>query len=181
MSGNLTIRPLTEDDWQILRETRLAALRETPGNYCADLSQTEAKPEQEWRDQLNNPNACAFGLFDGAALVGITGVFLNRDDPNNGYAYLGMSHITPSHRGKGLAAMLYQARLDWALSRPQVKRIKVSTRADNMASRKGMERAGFVEVDRAPRDWPDGITTDELIYELDLAPLRASKQPDQKP
>jgi RimJ/RimL family protein N-acetyltransferase len=105
-------------------------------------------------------------LFDDARLIGITGTFAWNEDPST--AILVMSFITPEYRGRGLSRMLYEARLDWIRAQPQFKRVVVSHRVSNEASRRCILNFGFVQTKRAPHTWPDGVTEDEISYVLDL-------------
>ena len=48
------------------------------------------------------------------------------------------------------------------------ERIQVSHRALNDVSRRAILRHGFIQTRRSPRLWPDGVTEDEVFYELAL-------------
>ena len=60
--------------------------------------------------------------------------------------------IAEEHRNCGYAAEAVSALSDWALSQPCVMRVTAETEASNIASRKVLEKAGFV---------PTGETGDE--------------------
>lgn len=164
--GGISIRPLEPREWQAFRDFRLAALRAMPGVFSSAYEGELARAEDWWRDTLGGPGRRVFGLFDGDRLIGITAVFTSRDDPSGSTALLAMSFILPDYRGRGLSDLFYRARLAWVRERPQFKRILVSHRASNEASRRANQRHGFILVGRAPRTWPDGSTEDELSYEL---------------
>jgi RimJ/RimL family protein N-acetyltransferase len=166
--SEILIRALQPADWESFRELRLHALRTEPGKFFAAHADEVDKPPEEWRQTIAGPGHQVFGLHDGAHLVGITAAFTWREDPSGQTAILAMSFIRAEYRGKGLSNLLYQARLDWIRAQPQFKRIVVSHRESNDASRKAIHRHGFVFVKRAERTWPDGATEDELSYELRL-------------
>ncbi|NCT90738.1 GNAT family N-acetyltransferase [Cellulomonas sp. APG4] len=48
----VTIRALDEDDWERLREVRLAALRESPDVFGSSLAREEGFREPHWRMRL---------------------------------------------------------------------------------------------------------------------------------
>lgn len=168
--SDLRIRPLKQADWEAFRELRLHALRTEPGKFfSAHADEVDKRPE-EWRQTIAGSDHQVFGLYHGAQLIGITAAFTWRDDPSGETAILAMSFILPEYRGKNLSNLLYQARLDWIRAQPQFKRIVVSHRESNDASRKAIHRHGFAFVKRIERTWPDGATEDELSYELRLKP-----------
>jgi GNAT superfamily N-acetyltransferase len=118
---------------------------------------------------LADPADLVFGLFDAGHLIGITAVFRSREDPSGETALLGMSFIAPEYRGRGLSRLLYKARLEWIRTKGLFKRVVVSHRASNGASRRAIERHGFLPTRCAARIWPDGITEDEIFYEMRIS------------
>jgi RimJ/RimL family protein N-acetyltransferase len=163
----VTLRALTADDWRELRHIRLAALRSDPGmffrSYADEVDQTEA----QWIELASGDDAHqVFGVFDGARLVGISGVFAEAADPTGSTATFGMSYALAEYRHLGLIARLYQERLAWVRARPRFVRAVVGHRRSNEASRRAMERCGFRPLGVEPRRWHDGIDDDYLSYEL---------------
>jgi RimJ/RimL family protein N-acetyltransferase len=122
----------------------------------------------EWQALITDPGQRTFGLFTAGELIGITAAFTDRGDPSGRTALLGMSYIAPGHRGRGLTALLYGARLAWVRARPAFQRARVSHRKSNLASRRAIERHGFAVVGHSIRTWPDGATEDEILYALEL-------------
>jgi RimJ/RimL family protein N-acetyltransferase len=164
MSRAITIRPMDVAEWRALREIRLFALQTEPGVFFASYDGELALPDDEWRRRIAGAGCVIFGLFAGDDLIGITGVVTDRDDPTGKTAVLVMSYIRPAYRGRGLTALLYEARLNWIASQPQFTRTIVSHRASNEASARAIRRHGFTVIDRMPRTWPDGTTEDEVRY-----------------
>jgi RimJ/RimL family protein N-acetyltransferase len=166
--AKITARPLTARDWRIFRDMRILALESEPGVFFAPLSSALSKSPEEWQSLVSSPTQQAFGIFDRGRLVGITAVFTSRDDPSGSTAGLAMSFIMPKYRGRGLAKLLFDVRLDWVRARPHFKRVLVSHRESNEASRRANQRQGFLFRRRVNRTWPDGEVEDELIYELSI-------------
>jgi RimJ/RimL family protein N-acetyltransferase len=166
----VTVRALARSDWRAFKELRLAALRTEPGVFLTPYARAAERTDAEWRDGITGPNQQTFGLFDGERLIGNTGVFADRDDPAGATAQLVMSYIVPEYRGRGLSALLYEARLRWVRERPQFERVMVGHRRSNEVSRRANQRFGFLEVGRVSQTWPDGLLEDEVRYELRLQP-----------
>ena len=164
----IAIRLLARDDWQAFRTIRLAALQAHPGAYSATYAEAVQRSDAEWQAPLAAEDRAVFGLFDGAELVGITGVLTDRGDPSGETAMLVMSFIAPAYRGRGLSSLLYRARLAWIAQHPRFARVVVSHRASNEASRRANQRHGFTLTHVAPRTWPDGVVEDEVFYTLNM-------------
>ncbi len=161
----MIVRRLAAADWEANREIRLEALADSPGNYFTSRAEAARRTDDEWRAMLADPDMAVFGLFDGDALAGLTAIYVDGADPERRTAGLAMSYIRPAWRGRGLTALLYAARLGWARERGMA-RVHVSHRASNAPSRRAIERHGFVRIGADPYDWPDGVTEDNVRYEL---------------
>jgi RimJ/RimL family protein N-acetyltransferase len=145
---------------------RLFALRTEHGLFARSWAEESTLPDDAWRDLLGAPERAVFGLFDGAVLIGITGVVPSRDDPSVKTAMLVMSYLLPAYRGRDLSRMFYEARLGWIAEQPQFERVTVFHRSSNVPSRHAIVRFGFVETERIATTWPDGMVEDEVRYEL---------------
>jgi RimJ/RimL family protein N-acetyltransferase len=166
--GTLFIRALEPEEWEAFREVRLQGLKEHPGSFFSNFAAEEKYGPEKWQELVRGPAHQVFGLFDGERLAGVTAAFPFRDDPSGETAQLGMSFIRQEYRGQKLTGLFYKARLDWIRAQPQFKRVVVSHRASNEASRRAIVRHGFFETRRVARTWPDGVTEDEWIYELKI-------------
>jgi len=161
----MNIRPLLSSEWEMFRDIRLLALKTAPGMFETTYAQAAARTEADWRTLLAPEHQQIFGLFDGARLIGISGVFTSRDDATT--AQLVMHFILPEYRGRKLAALFYAAGIDWARRR-NFRRITVAARESNAPSLGAMRAAGFQQVGREQHSWPDGATEDELWFEMKL-------------
>jgi RimJ/RimL family protein N-acetyltransferase len=169
----LEVIALRESDWPALRALRLFALESEPGVFSSKYDDERYKLESEWRELASNTSdrQRIFGVFDGPELVGITAAFTDRGDPSGSTAILAMSFLQPAYRGLGVSRAMYQARLDWILTVRRFQTIRVAHRRSNEASRRANQRFGFVQIQALPLTWPDGITEDEVIYELPTTAL----------
>ena len=161
----MSLRRLGPEDWRAVRAVRLAGLREAPGNFFASMEQAQALPDRYWADLLAQETTALFGAFAGEDLVGLTGIFTDRDDPSGRTALLGMTYLAPAHRGSGVGHRFFAERLSWARERG-FARVIVSRRASNEPSRRAIERAGFERTGARRHGWPDGGEEDDVQYEL---------------
>ena len=156
------IKYLSENEWQDYKSIRLEALKKHPEYFCP--SRNEAKfTEEEWRERLVNPNAAQFGLYADSELIGLTGIFREREQ-----AHLVQSYIREDYRGKGLSKLFYKARLEWAREQEGIKRLVVEHRDDNLPSKGAHQNFGFQFVKSRDQLWPDGQKRPCLVYHLEL-------------
>ncbi len=169
-AGGYSIRVLTVDDWQAFSIMRLEALQKYPQFFGSSYEREKAYSSGDWQQWLIRQDACLFGLFDKERIIGITGAITDKYD-----AAIGMmiaSYIQPEYQGRGLSALLYKARIDWALNYLDWKKLVISHHESNETSRRANQKWGFHFIGKAPRNWPDGTTADDWNYELDLEQLR---------
>ena len=108
------IRSTTEDDWEVLREIRLASLLDAPMAFGTTYAAAAANTEAQWRDRAagRGPGRFVLALVDGAA-VGMAGAVVNAAGE---FGLIGM-WVRPEHRGGGVAAALVEAVKANALAR----------------------------------------------------------------
>lgn len=160
------LRNLLEQDWALLREIRLRALQADPGVFSSSFASESQMDEAAWRSWLTSPDVGVFGLFDGSAIIGMTGIALRKDDPSGTSAILWGSWIAPNYRGQNLSQQFYEARIAWAKVHPTCTHIIVSHRASNHASKAANQKHGFVFTHTEPKTWPDGTREDSVYYAL---------------
>ena len=163
------IRPLEPCEWKALPDFRLAALGSAPGFFLGSLDEEVNWSPEDWQRTIKGPAHQVFGLFDQEILIGITAAFTWRGDTRGRTAVLAMSFVLPHYRGRGLSRLFYEARLAWIRDQPQFRRIVVSHRASNEASRHAIQKRGFVHTNIVAHLWPDGQTEDEVFYEMNLS------------
>ena len=110
--SEINVRVLGEEDWQVYRDIRLAALREAPGAFVATRAQEEALDEQRWRERLSGSRRLV-AERDGRAL-GVVSLG-HTEEPDPGTAELFGLWVEPEARGTGVAWRLVEAGADQAL------------------------------------------------------------------
>ena len=87
----IRVRPLGASEWPAFKDFRLMALESAPGMFATSYEEASARSPEAWQEIIAGPNHQVFGLFDGAQLIGITGVFGGRDETSDDTAFLVMS------------------------------------------------------------------------------------------
>ena len=109
--SEITVRALGEDDWQIYRDIRLAALTEAPEAFVATRAAEEALDEHRWRERVRRSRRLV-AERDGSPL-GVVSVGKAEEPP--GTAELFGLWVAPEARGTGVAWKLVEAGADQAL------------------------------------------------------------------
>lgn len=166
-NDNYFIRGFRDDEWKLLRNKRLEAVLENPKVYLGNYDSECALGDEHWKNLTAMQDGKIFGLFAGLRLIGLTGVYRNKYDGSGKSVMLGMSYIERAYRGRGLSALLYEARLDWARANGY-ERACVSHRDGNEASRKANAAFGFTWYATEETTYGDGTKALDHRYELRL-------------
>ena len=102
LSDVVVLTRVEPEDWQRLRDVRLAALGESPEMFGSTLAREQAFDEAEWRSRAARP-ATFIASRDGVD-VGMAGVY----EFDEGWSIAGM-WIAPAARGTGVVETLIQA------------------------------------------------------------------------
>jgi GNAT superfamily N-acetyltransferase len=109
----VSVRAIGSGDWELVRDVRLAALRDAPDAFASTYAREAAYTEEQWRGWFHD----RFGMFfayveDRAEPAGLAGV-LDRDDG----AGLVSMWVRPDARGHGVGEALVDAAAGWARTR----------------------------------------------------------------
>ena len=163
-ADDVEVRPFLTTEWQYYKGVRLKALQSDPAVFGSNFAKEAAYPDERWQKQLDSTASGVFGVFHFGDVIGITGIVLDRENATT--AKLWGSWLEPQWRGRGLSEKMYAARISWAKDNPLVRRIVVSHRQGNIASKKSNQKHGFVFSHATDHLWHDGLTEPELFYEL---------------
>lgn len=166
--NEISLRQLLSGDWKIYRDIRLEALKKHPAYFSPSRDET-AFSESDWRERLLNPDAATFGLFSGKDLIGISGIFREKNNSAGERAFLVGTYIQENFRRRGLSKPLFNVRIEWARKQNGIKTLVLEHREDNLAVQKAHQRFGFRLSSSRNQTWPDGTTSPCLIYELSLS------------
>lgn len=165
-SQAVSVRPLTADEWPLLKETRLRALKTDPAMFTAYYETEVLYDDNHWQCRPSAHDRQVFGVFHEEKIIGMTAVRIDSEDPSGATARFWGSWLDKEWRGRGISADLYAARFDWVRQRPYIKKIVMSHRESNQPSRKAIERHGFRFTHAVDHVWKDGATEKDCFYEL---------------
>ncbi|MEC5408242.1 GNAT family N-acetyltransferase [Paraburkholderia sp. MPAMCS5] len=138
-SSPVLVRPTQEEDWEILKTVRLAALRDSPTAFGLSYATAAAYSEQQWRDRASHQTQPQFlvATHRGQA-VGLIGDSIN---PSGEYNLIAM-WVHPTCRGMGIAGLLVNTIQARAVERGH-RRIVLSVSPDNAHAVGLYRRHGF--------------------------------------
>jgi len=147
------IRDTTEDDWQLLRMIRLAALEDSPDAFTSGHGDEAGHDEQQWRDWLRS-DMWFLAFADGASPAPVGVVAATREpSPPAGEYFISSLWVDPRHRRRGIARDLIQAAADRVASTGATV-VSLWVLDGNKAARQFYLAVGF--VDAGPRKLAPG-------------------------
>jgi ribosomal protein S18 acetylase RimI-like enzyme len=150
---------MDEGEWVILREMRLAALRESPGAFLSSYSDESAYEEQKWRAEFRRGEWTIEVRNDKAiALVGIT---REQCTPPN-ECYLEYMWVSPGFRRRGVATDLIKNVLRRLLNRGFAT-IWLWVLDGNEPARRFYEKCGFISTRQIQRPHRSPSRSEELM------------------
>ena len=109
--SEIKVRALGEDDWQVYRNIRLAALQESPEAFVATRAQEEGLDEQVWRERVRRSRRLV--AESGGSPLGVVSLGQAKE-PDAGTGELFGLWVAPRARGTGVAWKLVEAGADQA-------------------------------------------------------------------
>jgi RimJ/RimL family protein N-acetyltransferase len=156
------IRRIEPDDWKLLRDVRLRALREDPQAFLATHEQEAAFPDAQWQERASPGNGASFVAVTADEAEGLaTGIAPG--DPAT-VILVGM-WVAPARRGTGVAGELVGRVVSWAREQGAA-RVVLSVEGGNERAARLYERCGFTETDRL--DLPYEPNEGNRFFTLDL-------------
>lgn len=144
-SGDVTVRPLTDDD----ADPMIAACSDPESIRWTNIHVPFTRTEAETAIRVFAPGQWARGEGGVFAVAGPSGQYAGRIDLHLSYedpmvgsvGYL----IAPSARGRGYATTAVRAVCAWAFENLRLARVEWRAHLGNLASRRVAAKAGFVE------------------------------------
>lgn len=114
MDGMVLMREITADDWELMRDVRLAALAEAPSAFGSTYAREADFTEEQWRGRISERSVTFFAHEEtaDATPAGLAGVYVE-----DGAAELVSMWVRPSARGLGVGEALVEAAAAWAKTR----------------------------------------------------------------
>jgi ribosomal protein S18 acetylase RimI-like enzyme len=143
------VREITADDWELMRDVRLAALAEAPYAFGSTYAREAAFTEERWRGRISERSATFFALTEpelatlgpavvaAAEPVGLAGIFVE-----DGAVDLVSMWVRPTARGLGAGEALVEAAASWAKAH-EYQALFLWVTESNAPARRLYERCGF--------------------------------------
>ncbi|MFJ6464160.1 GNAT family N-acetyltransferase [Streptomyces sp. NPDC091387] len=157
------IRPVRAGEWQLVKELRLAALRDpvAPVAFLETYEDALERFDDFWRERTAAASEAGDGEVrqfvavapDGSWAGSVT-VLIERPDGENVFGAAADVHqahvvgvfVRPETRGGGVAEELFRAGMDWAwsLGEPRIERVRLYVHENNPRASAFYRRIGFV-------------------------------------
>jgi len=161
----VTVLEMTPDDWERVRRLRLEALTDSPDVFSSTLARELAFDEDTWRARLSGPSsfvaeagqqetwldmhapdqAVTFIAESAGDDVGMA-TALVVDEPDT--AFVVGVWVSPSARGQGVAAKLFNEMFTWARGR-KLTRVALDVGDNNTSAQKLYSNLGFRPTGKA--------------------------------
>lgn len=157
------IRPVRAGEWQLVKELRLAALRDpvAPVAFLETYEQGVERADAFWRERAAGSSETGDGekrqfvaVAPDGSWAGSVTVLIERPDaevPFGTAADVHQAHVVgvfvrPEARGRGVAEELFRAGMDWAwsLGEPRIAQVRLYAHENNPRASAFYRRIGFV-------------------------------------
>jgi ribosomal protein S18 acetylase RimI-like enzyme len=161
--AQVEIREIGVDDWQAMRDIRLASLKDAPGAFASTYEREVTFTEAEWLSRISRgDNFLAYAPALGAAPVGIVGGY----EIEAGTTELISMWVSPPARGHGIGRALVEAVVGRARAKG-MSRVHLWVAEGNGNARLLYERCGFQPTgERQPL--PSNVQVTELAMARSL-------------
>ena len=138
------VREAVADDWQALRDIRLAALRDAPEAFGSTYEQQATVGEADWLRRISQGGTFLAYLPEVSASqpAGLAGGYAERP----GLVELVSMYVRPRARGRGVGEALVASVIEWAGARDAVS-VHLWVTETNRPARLLYERCGFTLTD----------------------------------
>jgi ribosomal protein S18 acetylase RimI-like enzyme len=176
----MKIRLLDEGDARVLRDLRLAALREAPDSFLSTYEVEAAEPEsataKRLRDVAGAVDSGVLGAFEESELVGMLGLVRESRRKVAHRAFLWGMFVAPQARDRGTGQRLIEAAIE-RLRAAKVEQVHLEVATTAESARRLYRKMGFAVIGVHVGAMKDG---DRYIDE-ELMCLRLLKRHDRGP
>lgn len=161
--NEVSIRQLTQDDWQLWKTIRLESLKNAPEAFGSSYDEEKNQSDEDFKSFANRT---VFGAFIGSELIGCAGFYALRHNKMSHRGVLCSMYVRPEHRGHGIATRLVETVIDHAKSR--VMQLHVTCVTTNPTALQLYQKHGFIIYGTKPRSLKIG----DRFYDEHLMLLR---------
>jgi ribosomal protein S18 acetylase RimI-like enzyme len=141
----LKIRELGAGDWEIWKQTRLAALADSPDAFGRTYEEEVRIPDELWRQRVAEPTVVQFVAELDGRVVGVVASRIDPDEPSAADVFA--MWVDPTGRREGVGRTLLGRAIEWAVAQGAAD-AKLTVTEGNTAAYDLYARNGFVEDGR---------------------------------
>jgi GNAT superfamily N-acetyltransferase len=173
LNESLVIRTFAPHEWPVYRAIRLRSLADSPDAFGSTFAEEEARPLDSWAARLSAAAVSGqdhplIAQWDGAP-AGL--VWAKVDGGDASVVNIYQMWVAPEARGRGVAAVLLRAAVNWARSK-NARAVQLGVTCGNSAAVRLYQREGFENIGQ-----PQPRGADSRLFEqamtLSLAPIDA--------
>jgi len=159
----VSVRAVEAGDWALLRDVRLAALREAPQAFGSAYAREAPFTEEQWRGRISERSVTFFAYAaDLSEPAGLAGVY-----EEDGAAELVSMWVRPGARGRGVGGALVAAVAGWARDHGH-DTVYLWVTESNEPARRLYERCGFATTGQR-QPLPSNAALTEIRMRLPLS------------
>jgi ribosomal protein S18 acetylase RimI-like enzyme len=137
------IRTFQPSEWQLYRDARLCALRDSPNAFGSTYDSSILHSDRDWQDRLRNVSPRRDLPLAAFVVSGVAGMSWTKIEPvDENVAHLYQMWVAPQFRGLGISRGLLTQSIEWATER--VNLLVLGVAVGYTPARKLYESAGFV-------------------------------------
>jgi GNAT superfamily N-acetyltransferase len=153
----MVVRRARADEWEALREIRLAALTDSPDAFGSMLAEERDADEARWRGWITGEgwagDVATFIAEAPGPLLGMATGYRPDDRPTTGWLFA--MWVRPERRGEGIGRQLVTAVEEWAASL-DIDELLLHVTDGNDGAVRFYASCGFVATSAAPEPLREG-------------------------
>ncbi len=170
----MEVRRARPDEWEALREIRLAALAESPDAFGSTLAEERDADEAGWRGWITGEGragtVATFVADDAGPFLGMATGFRPDDRPATGWLFA--MWVRPERRGEGIGRQLVAAIAGWAASL-HIDQLLLHVTEGNDGAVRFFASCGFVGTSAAREPLREGSDRLTQTMRLLVGPARS--------
>lgn len=157
---------LSADDWELYKNIRLYAVKESPQAFGTTFEEELAMPESEWKRRMG---LNMFFAKKKGRIIGMCGAVREQREKLKHHALIISVYVTPEERNKGVATQLLKTLIQKMKSNENLQKLILhvtteQTEAINLYKKFGFHITGIMENEYRI----DGKSYDQYIMSLFL-------------
>lgn len=163
------VRRFEHHEWNIYRDLRLSALKDSPDAFCTTLSYAQQLSDRQWRSRISQCDATKNYPILALSEMEPCGLgWAAIDEGNDDKAHLYQLWIAPNYRRLGIGRLIIESAILWARTAGaqdlNLGIISGNSGAENLYQSLGFEKIGTP----LPLDDRDGLWNQDMVLNLNL-------------